>query len=70
MENFWIYVSVFLLGALIGVMVARFFWKRNSARIGEIYISPDRELYMALDMTIDELSNFSEGLVWIKHTRR
>lgn len=70
MGGFWIYLAVFFLGGIFGVLVSRFFWKRMSARIGEIYISPDRELYLALDMPVEELALYSEGLVWIKQTRR
>ena len=67
---FWQFIAIFLGGSIFGVLVSRFFWKRKSARIGEIYISQDDEMYLALNMTIDELEHYSEGLVWIKHTRR
>ena len=70
MENFFIYAAIFLGGMIFGALISRLFWKRGSARIGEIYISPDDELFMALAMTVEEMSKFTEGIVFIKKTRR
>lgn len=66
----WQFIAIFLGGSIFGVLISRYFWKRRAGRIGEIYISPDNGLYMALNMTVEELSSLDEGLVWIRRTRK